>query len=57
MKEKGRMKYNILKQGEIFYAEEAVIPAEINRSKAHFYQGDACNLSPELGTSFPFLPY
>ena len=49
LKATGEMNYSILKQGNIFYEEKAVIDSSIDRSKVSFYQGDACNLDPALG--------
>lgn len=49
LKSKGHKSYNILKSGQIFYSAEAVIPADVQREKVHFSQGDACNLNPSIG--------
>ena len=50
MKVDGSMKFTILKQGDIFEPRVTSFPANIDRSKASFYHGDACNLDKSLGT-------
>jgi putative 4-mercaptohistidine N1-methyltranferase len=50
MKTAGEMNYSILKQGHVFEDHTAVVPAQLERSRATFLQGDACNLDPTLGT-------
>jgi len=49
MKEASRMDYDMLQQGDIFSRCSAAVPADIDRSRVHFAQGDACNLSADLG--------
>ncbi len=49
LKRDGTMKYEMLQQGTIFQPRVAEIASDINRSKAEFLQGDACNLSSSLG--------
>jgi SAM-dependent methyltransferase len=49
MKEKGKMDFTIMKQGNIFESRVTSFPDGIDRSKATFYQGDACNLDPSIG--------
>jgi tRNA/tmRNA/rRNA uracil-C5-methylase (TrmA/RlmC/RlmD family) len=53
MKAEGKMPYQIQKQGKLFYSSEAVVDADIDRSKVTFQQGDACNLNKELGEFCP----
>jgi SAM-dependent methyltransferase len=50
MKAKGEMKFRIMKQGEIFQDCVTELPGDIDRSRASFYKGDACNLDKKLGT-------
>ena len=52
MKTTGHMKFNVLKQGDIFFETEASIPSHVNRSKVTFHQGDACNLQENIGKDF-----
>jgi hypothetical protein len=49
MKEKGKMDFTIMKQGNIFESRVTSFPDGIDRLKANFYQGDACNLDPSIG--------
>ena len=49
MKADGSMNFTILKQGNIFEPRVTSFPAAIDRSKASFYHGDACNLNQTLG--------
>lgn len=49
MKTSGRASYSALVQGEIFEEKEAVVAADIDRSRVSFAQGDACNLHSSLG--------
>ena len=50
MKADGAMNFTILKQGDIFEPRVTSFPLNIDRSKASFYHGDACNLDKSLGT-------
>jgi len=51
MASKGSADYEILKQGQIFLKRTAKVPANIDRSRVSFQQGDACNLNAAtLGT-------
>jgi len=49
MKDKGKMQYDILKQGNIFKSCETHLSDKIDRSRVTFQTGDACNLSSDLG--------
>lgn len=49
MKDKGKMDYEILKQGQIYTNTIAEIPNDSDKSKVSFEVGDACNLRPTLG--------
>jgi len=49
MKEKGEAEIDVLKQGTIFTRANVKVPNGLDRCKASFYQGDACNLDPKLG--------
>ena len=49
LKRDGTMEYEMLQQGTIFQSRVVEIASDINRSKAEFLQGDACNLSSLLG--------
>jgi SAM-dependent methyltransferase len=49
MKKLRKLNFEILKQGKIFESHEAAISADIDISKISFFQGDACNLDPNLG--------
>lgn len=51
MKSKGQMNFTILKQGNIFEPRVTSFPKDIDRSKASFYHGDACNMNKTLGMS------
>ena len=51
MKADGTMNFTILKQGNIFEPRVTSFPETIDRSKAFFYHGDACNLNKTLGAS------
>jgi hypothetical protein len=37
------------KQGKIFQSREAVLDGEVRTENVSFFQGDACNLSEDLG--------
>lgn len=53
MKRSGVASFEAMVQGEIFETKVARVADEIDRSRVHFAQGDACDLSPALGeTSF-----
>lgn len=58
MKSEGKMSFNVLKQGDIFFETEASIPSHLERSKVNFLQGDACNLHEQLGSccNILFMP-
>lgn len=45
----GRMPFTALKQGAAFVSAEAAVPADIDRSRVSFVQGDACALPEALG--------
>ncbi len=49
LKSEGKLSYKFLKQGNLFFDADAVIPDDINRSKVCFRTGDACNLSTDIG--------
>lgn len=49
MKAAGTLPFSIQKQGGIMAHCVAQVPADIDRSKVSFSQGDACNLRGELG--------
>eukprot|EP01035_Chromulina_nebulosa_P010091 gene10091-13588_t len=49
MKERGEAEIDILKQGTIFTKANVKVSDRLDRRKASFYQGDACNLDPKLG--------
>jgi putative 4-mercaptohistidine N1-methyltranferase len=49
MKNKGKMEYEILKQGQIYTNTVAEIPTGSDPSKLTFQVGDACNLKTTLG--------
>jgi putative 4-mercaptohistidine N1-methyltranferase len=49
MKIAGNAPYQTMVQGEIFEDNIAEVSPEIDRSRVNFFQGDACNLQPELG--------
>lgn len=49
LKDKGKRKYKLLWEGRLTRDAEAVVDAEIDRSKAHFVQGDACDLPADMG--------
>ena len=49
MKADGQMNFTILKQGDIFEPRTTSFPKGIDRSKASFEHGDACNLNKSLG--------
>lgn len=49
MKLNGKMDYEIMKQGNIFQNVTTTLNKNINRSRVHFEQGDACNLNENLG--------
>jgi SAM-dependent methyltransferase len=49
MKERGEAEIDILKQGTIFTKANVKVSDHLDRQKASFYQGDACNLDPKLG--------
>ena len=51
MKERGEAEIDILKQGTIFTKANVKVSDRLDRRKASFYQGDACNLDPQLGLS------
>ena len=50
MKTDGQMNFTILKQGDIFEPRKTSFPKDLDRSKATFQHGDACNLNSTLGT-------
>ena len=49
MKDKGKMDFEILKQGMIFETCQTSLDQTIDRSKVTFQQGDACSLDKSLG--------
>lgn len=49
MKSSGSMEFKVLKQGTIFESAVASIPQDIDRNRAEFLKGDACELNPSLG--------
>lgn len=49
LKINGLMNYEVLVEGSLTSKHKAVVPAHLDRSKCHFEQGDACNLSEGLG--------
>ncbi len=49
MKKDGSMAYDMLQQGDLYRSCIAQVPASIDKSRVEFSQGDACNLSPDLG--------
>ena len=49
MKEKGKMDFEILKQGNIFESCQTNLDQKIDRTKVTFLQGDACNLDKSIG--------
>ncbi|DAZ98002.1 TPA: hypothetical protein N0F65_005160 [Lagenidium giganteum] len=49
MKSEGKLPYDALIQGDIWEVRQAAVPSDIDRTKVHFEQGDACNLKPSLG--------
>jgi SAM-dependent methyltransferase len=55
MKSTGQMNFTILKQGNIFEPRRTSFPKDIDRSKASFYHGDACNLEKSLGVFSSFI--
>ena len=55
MKERGEAEIDILKQGTIFTKANVKVSDRLDRRKASFYQGDACNLDPKLGVSYMTL--
>ncbi|OQR81628.1 hypothetical protein THRCLA_11548 [Thraustotheca clavata] len=50
MKVDGSAPYEAHIQGDIKEIRNASVPSDIDRSKVHFEQGDACNLGQHLGT-------
>jgi putative 4-mercaptohistidine N1-methyltranferase len=51
IKEHGRMEYTYVEEGDITAKAELLIPADIDRERCTFVQGDACNLDVKaLGT-------
>lgn len=50
MKELGELEYEAHIQGDIRETRSARLPAGAQPSRTQFTQGDACNLSPSLGT-------
>lgn len=50
LKMRGSKNYQVLVEGEIMSDHKAVVPDHLNRERCHFQQGDACNLSDDLGT-------
>lgn len=55
MKSVGQMNFTILKQGNIFEPRLTSFPRDIDRTKASFYHGDACNLDKSLGSFSVFI--
>lgn len=49
MKQNGIMKFDVLIRGDVYKTCETNLSDSINRQKVTFQQGDACNLSSELG--------
>lgn len=49
MKAEGSMPYSILKQGDNFIDGLAAVGNDVDRRKVSFMQGDACNLTPDIG--------
>lgn len=50
LKANGQLAYERLDEGVNYSQHEAHVPADIDRSKCTFHQGDACSLDPSLGT-------
>lgn len=50
MKRDGQMDYEVMEQGSIFSKRMAALPEGVHPSKVTFEQGDATNLSRDLGT-------
>ncbi|XP_020368585.2 uncharacterized protein LOC109913482 [Rhincodon typus] len=50
LKEKGQLPYCALTEGELGTQHMAVVPTDIDRTRCFFRQGDACNLSSDLGS-------
>ncbi|GMF34805.1 unnamed protein product [Phytophthora lilii] len=51
MKERGEMEYEAHIQGDIHEVRHAKLPEGAKPANVVFQQGDACNLSPSLGTN------
>ena len=49
MKQDGKMEFEALTRGKVYENMLASVPSDIDRSRVHFQQGDACNLNPDLG--------
>lgn len=45
----GQMGYDMLIEGETFQKCTALLPNDIDRSRVRFQQGDACNMTADLG--------
>lgn len=50
LKTRGEMSYFIQDEGDLVTHLNAVVPKSLDRSRASFIQGDACNLPTNLGT-------
>uniref|UniRef100_A0A2C9K1Q9 Methyltransferase type 11 domain-containing protein n=1 Tax=Biomphalaria glabrata TaxID=6526 RepID=A0A2C9K1Q9_BIOGL len=49
LKKEGKLQYNLVQEGDIVTETVAEVPADIDRSRVTFEQGDACNLPSSLG--------
>lgn len=49
LKQNGEMTYHVCEEGDVHSTYKAKIDPEIDRSRTKFIQGDACNLSSDLG--------
>lgn len=49
LKEKGYLKYSIITEGELTQDLDAVVDKNVDRSKASFLYGDACNMPLDIG--------
>ncbi len=52
MKERGSTEFESLVRGNVFKTCVTDLDQSIDRSRVEFQQGDACNLSPTLGTQY-----
>jgi len=55
MKSNGKMSFDMLVRGQVYkQCETKPISVDVDRSKVTFMQGDACNLSNELGITLAY---